>query len=90
VYDFGDWWEHRIVVEPEARTDAGARFAPLCLAGENAAPPEDAGGPPGYERLLQVLADPQHERYEEMLQWVGGIWDPKGFDLNQVNRALAR
>src|SRR5688572_12269521 len=88
VYDFGDCWEHRVIVEPESRTEAGAQFAPLCLAGEHAAPPEGAGGVPGYKLLRQILANPRHARYEEMLEWVGGIWDAKGFDLNQINRAL--
>ncbi len=88
VYDFGDCWEHRVIVEPESRTEAGAQFAPLCLAGEHAAPPEGAGGASGYQLLRKILADPRHARYDEMLEWVGGIWDAKGFDLNQINRAL--
>ena len=90
VYDFGDWWEHRLIVEPESRARAGARAAPVCLAGENAAPPEDIGGPPGYELLLEALGDPRHEQHEEMLEWVGGVWDPKAFDLNRVNRELRK
>ena|SRR5688572_9540572 len=88
VYDFGDCWEHRVIVEPETRTEAGARFAPLCLAGEHAAPPEEVGGARGYKLLRHILANPEHDRFEEMLEWIGGIWDAKGFDLNQVNRAL--
>jgi len=90
VYDFGDWWQHRIVIEPEQRTGAGARFAPICLAGENAAPPEDVGGLPGYEEFRAALADPNHERHEELLTWIGGVFDPKAFDLNRVNRSLRR
>jgi hypothetical protein len=68
VHDFGDHWEHRLIVEPESRTEAGAGFAPICLAGENAAPPEDVGGPPGYAEFLEALADPRHEQHEEMLE----------------------
>jgi hypothetical protein len=88
VYDFGDEWEHRLIVEPAARTEAGAQLAPMCLAGENAAPPEDVGGPPGYELFLEALGNPQHEQHEEMLEWIGGIWDPRAFDINRVNRSL--
>lgn len=90
VYDFGDWWQHRIVFEPEHRTGAGALFAPLCLAGENAAPPEDVGGLPGYEEFRAALADPNHERHEELLTWIGRVFDPKALDLNRVNRSLKR
>jgi len=90
VYDFGDWWEHRVIVEPESRTDVGASAAPVCLAGENAAPPEDVCGPPGYEMFLEAIADPAHEEHEQMLEWVGGVWDPKAFDLNRVNRELRK
>lgn len=90
VYDFGDQWEHRIAVEPESRTGAGKLLAPLCLVGENAAPPEDVGGPPGYAEFVAALADPEHERHEEFLAWVGGEFDAEGFDLNRVNRELRR
>ncbi len=90
VYDFGDQWEHRIVVEPESRTGAGRLLVPLCLAGENAAPPEDVGGPPGYAEFVAALADPEDERHEEFLTWLGGVFDAEGFDLNHVNRELRR
>lgn len=89
VYDFGDWWQHRIVIESEQRTGAGARFAPICLAGENAAPPEDVGGLPGYEEFRAALADPNHERHEELVNWIGGVFDPKAFDLNRAQSQAA-
>lgn len=90
VYDFGDRWEHRVIVEPESRTGAAKPLAPLCLAGENAAPPEDVGGPLGYAEFVSALADPEHERHDELQTWIGGVFDAKGFDLNRVNRALKR
>lgn len=86
-YDFGDDWVHRLIVEPASRGRAGGH-GPLCLAGENACPPEDVGGPPGYAEFLHALSDPKHERHREYLEWIGGIWDPKGFDLNRINREL--
>jgi hypothetical protein len=46
VYDFGDNWEHRIVVEGINPADAGAKY-PRFLGGERRCPPEDCGGPPG-------------------------------------------
>jgi hypothetical protein len=87
VYDFGDDWVHRVVLEPTTRSRVPGP-TPLCLAGENACPPEDVGGPHRYAVFLEAIADPAHEEHESLLQWIGGVWDPKGFDLNRVNRDL--
>ena len=56
------------------------------VAGENACPPEDVGGPQGYAHFLDILGDRQHEQHEDMVRWIGGVFDPKGFDLNRINR----
>jgi hypothetical protein len=56
-YDFGDSWEHEVVVEKVAAVQPVLKFA-VCLDGANAAPPEDCGGRAGYGDLLAVLADP--------------------------------
>jgi hypothetical protein len=87
LYDFGDDWQHRIIVEPAVRSRAPGS-APLCLAGENACPPEDVGGHLGYARFLEALADASHPEHGTYVDWIGGVWDPKGFDLNWVNREL--
>jgi hypothetical protein len=85
-YDMGDGWQHRIVIEsPQASTVSNPRL-PLCVAGENACPPEDVGGPHGYALFLEILADRHHEQHEDMVRWIGGVFDPKGFDLNRINR----
>ncbi len=86
-YDFGDGWEHELLIERAIPAEKGRRY-PLCLAGKRACPPEDCGGPPGYERLLEVLRDPKHEEYEEMREWIGGPFDPEVFDPKEVNRML--
>jgi hypothetical protein len=86
-YDFGDDWTHRIVLEPATRGGEPGPV-PLCLAGENACPPEDVGGPVGYAQFLAAIADPEHEEHESYLRWIGGVWDSRGFDLNAINRVL--
>ncbi len=88
-YDFGDSWEHEIVVEKILPSDAPAR-CPECLAGERACPPDDCGGFPGYEHLLKVLGDSKHPDHEEMREWLGRLFDPEAFDLVSVNRRLGR
>jgi hypothetical protein len=86
-YDFGDSWEHEIVVEEFVRTPLGLKHA-VCVDGQNACPPEDCGGTGGYVDLLEILANPEHEEHENLLNWVGGTFDPTLFDLVAVNVAL--
>ncbi len=74
-YDFGDSWEHEILVEDRWTGGRGLKHA-VCLAGERSCPPEDVGGVPGYERLLRVLADPTDEEHEFLVAWSGGDFDP--------------
>ncbi len=86
-YDFGDNWEHDIRVE-RIEAMAAELLRPLCLDGARACPPEDCGGPPGYQELRAALADPRHPRHHELHRWLGKDWDAERFDLEAVNRAL--
>jgi hypothetical protein len=85
-YDMGDGWQLRIVFEQPSQPIIEELPLPRCVAGENAGPPDDVGGPPGYEMFLEALADRRHEEHLQMMQWIGGAFDPKGFDLNHINR----
>jgi Plasmid pRiA4b ORF-3-like protein len=86
VYDFGDCWEHEIVVET---VTVGELEAPRCVAGERACPPEDCGGIPGYTDLVDALADQTHERHDELTRWVDDGWSPERFDLAAADRRVA-
>lgn len=79
VYDFGDNWVHKVVVEKALLADPKLSY-PVCVAGRRACPPEDCGGPWGYSVLLTAISDPDHPEHEEMLEWVGGDFDPDEFD----------
>jgi len=46
--------------------------------------------PEDIQRLLEAIADPKHESHEDMLEWIGGEFDPEKFDLNAVNRELRK
>jgi Plasmid pRiA4b ORF-3-like protein len=85
-YDMGDGWAHRIVIESAPPWAAGEFPLPVCVAGENACPPEDVGGPHGYAEFLRALGERRREQHEDMARWIGGVFDPKGFDLNRINR----
>ena len=86
-YDFGDGWEHSIVVEKVLPREKGRRY-PVCLAGRRACPPEDCDGSHGYGNLLEALQDPKHPDHEDLTEWIGGEFDPEAFDLEAVNELL--
>lgn len=88
-YDFGDSWEHDIVIEKTLQPEPGV-FYPFCLGGERACPPEDCGGLWGYQEFLEAIMNPAHREHEAMLTWVGGSFDPETFDLGAVNASLRR
>ncbi len=92
-YDFGDGWEHDVVVEAVLPAEAGVAY-PRCTAGRRAGPPEDSGGVGGYADLLGVLASPAHEDHPALLSWLGigsaTEFSPEAFDRDAVNAALAR
>lgn len=87
-YDFGDSWQHTVEVQKVTEPESGVEY-PVCLTGRRACPPEDCGGVFGYEHLLEVAADPEHEDREEMEEWIDQEWEPAAFDLDEANAALA-
>lgn len=86
-YDFGDSWDHTVIVEDFIWSRKGLKHA-VCLDGGNACPPEDCGGTFGYSELVEVLADPEDEEHDAMMLWVGGQFDASAFDLIAINIAL--
>ncbi len=88
TYDFGDSWEHAIVVEKVLQPEPGVAY-PLCVDGKLRCPPEDCGSIPGYYNLLEVIRNPTHEQHEEMMEWLGGEYDPEAFSVDDVNQGLA-
>ncbi|MEX0652536.1 MAG: plasmid pRiA4b ORF-3 family protein [Phycisphaeraceae bacterium] len=87
-YDFGDGWEHVIEVQKIMKPKPGEEY-PRCLAGKKACPPEDCGGVFGYYRMLEVVADPEHEEHEDIVEWLGDDFDHEAFDIDEVNDVLA-
>jgi len=84
IYDFGDNWEHIIKLEKIFPRDKNIDY-PICIAGKRACPPEDCGGIWGYENFLEIINDPDNEEYEDMIEWVGGEFDPEHFDVKEVS-----
>ena len=86
-YDFGDGWDHEVLLEKILPAKANTEY-PTCTAGKRACPPEDCGGSEGYKELLEIMADPNHEEYEDKKEWLvqfaymdeDETFDPEKFD----------
>jgi len=88
TYDFGDWWEHKILVEDVFPAEPGERY-PVCVAGERACPPEDVGGPRAYVELIEALSNAEHARHVAWRDWLGRRYDPETF-LPDIASTLLR
>jgi hypothetical protein len=88
-YDFGDGWDHNILLEGILLKESGVTY-PRCVAGERACPPEDCGGLDGYYELIEILKDPKHPEYQELISWLKGHaknyhpYDPDQFSPEHV------
>lgn len=90
LYDFGDGWMHTITVQSVEPIPAGHTAEITCLAGQRRCPPEDVGGPWGYLEFLEAIANPKHEEHQSCLDWCGGSFDARKFELKAVNLELAK
>lgn len=88
LYDFGDSWEHRLIVTKVRQGESGIGY-PRYVTGERNTPPEDCGGIPGFYEHLDILADPEHPDHEEVSEWFDD-YDPEGFDDLVIKVALGR
>lgn len=83
LYDFGDSWEHRIRIGQMSDPEPG-EFYPKLINASGRCPPEDVGGFPGYESLLEALADPAHPDHEEMIEWHSDSFDPNAVPIDEL------
>ena len=89
LYDFGDGWQHDVLVEQVLHPNLDELY-PACVGGARACPPEDCGGYGGYQEMLRVLADPDDEDHESMRVWVGRRYDSERSDVLIANLSLRR
>lgn len=88
-YDFGDDWQHEILLEEILPADPKQEL-PVCINGSRACPPEDVGGTWGYDGFLKAITDPKHPKHAMYMEWVGGDFNPETFNLDDVNKQLMR
>ena len=85
-YDYGDGWEHKVKVVKTLR-DADIT-APQLMDGKGDAPPEDVGGPGGFEDFLVTISSPFNAGCVDALAWAESQgYEP--FDLKNKQRDLA-
>jgi hypothetical protein len=89
LYDFGDGWKHTIKVERLIDPESGVLY-PRLIAAKGHCPPEDVGGPWGYGEFLEAIADPSHERHNELKEWFADDFNPHVVDVDWLSAATGR
>jgi len=87
-YVFGEDWQHDVTIESVSNAQAGAIY-PQLLDAQGRCPPEDIGGPAGYDAYLQALRDPEHWHHEAMVEWDDPDFDPAEPGLASLRSNLA-
>jgi len=88
VYDFGDYWEHSLIISDVRAGDRLTAY-PRFIAGERNCPPEDCGGIPGFYEMLEARADPEHPDHADVSDWLDD-YDPNELDVFPINGILGR
>lgn len=92
-YDFGDGWNHKVVLEKILESEKGRTY-PRLVKGKSACPPEDCGGVWGYADLVETLKNPKHPEHEDMLEWLeiesGDEFNPEAFDLEARQKEMMK
>lgn len=89
LYDFGDGWEHVIKIERIDAPEPDVLY-PRLLAAKGRCPPEDIGGPWGFAEFLEAIADPEHDRYEELTEWYPEDFDPTLVETHWIEKELTK
>ena len=87
VYDFGDNWEHDIAVEG-VEAAAYRKQYPICVDGADPCPPEDCGGPSGYDRLRAILSNKRHPEHADMRAWAASQYYGRHFSAQSATWAM--
>jgi hypothetical protein len=87
TYDFGDDWQHRVIVEEVLDAQPGTDY-PTFIDGERTAPPEDVGGPPGFMDFVEAMAKPRHPQRKDLVRWYGGPFNPVDFGAERIAESI--
>jgi hypothetical protein len=87
-YDFGDGWQHEVVLEKVTESEPGIRY-PRCIEGAQACPPEDVGGVYGFADYVEAITNPSHSEHDDYLEW-NGPFDPAEFDAAKATQRMTK
>jgi hypothetical protein len=85
TYDFGDDWEHEIVVEEILEYDEDQQY-PKCIKGKNQGPFENIGGISAYNEIVEALKNKDKKTLENY--YIDEEYDPTSLDLDRINDLL--
>lgn len=80
-YDFGDRWEHKVVLQKILPAENGIQY-PVCINGRMSCPPEDCGGTDGYNAMMQALRSKSHPEHANTVNWLKKAHKCKNFDTD--------
>ncbi|MDR0383464.1 MAG: plasmid pRiA4b ORF-3 family protein [Spirochaetaceae bacterium] len=86
-YEYGERWNVKIIFSPCG--DANIK-KPVCVAGENAPPPESIEGPLRFRRFISALEADDAREKEIALGELGEGFEPDSFDMDECNRRLEK
>jgi len=89
LYDFGDDWQHKIKASAPKENDQAQSYPRLTNI-QNTCPPEDIGGPPGFDMFKEAMADPKHPEHKELKDWFGKKFDPTKPNTRSLNADVAK
>lgn len=89
TYDMGDSWEHDLRPSRPREMAAGeAEFQLRDAVGS--CPPDDSGGAPGFEYMLECLDNPESDERANYVEWLGTeVWDQVA-DLATLSARLGK
>ncbi len=87
VYDMDDDWQHEIEALEFFIAEPGSHL-PRFLGGQRCTPPEDVGGPPGFEMFLEASGDPSHPEHAGLLDWYGNTFHQKDMDEETIKAVM--
>jgi len=84
-YDFGDGWEHDVVLESAVPAMPKRRLSAR-IGGQASVSSGGRWRIGGYYHFLEVMADVKHPEHRNVREWCGEPFDPDAFDVQEINR----
>ena len=88
LYDFGDHWDHLILVD-KVEDPKPSEIYPKLLAAKGCCPPDDIGGIQHYKWALEIINDPDDENYEDTREWFDDDFDPNADVFPALEKKVA-